>query len=171
MQSLCLKHPTRVTINNIKVGTERGSHCLVKNDRLFPLMGHCSGVRPAQGNTEGWIQQALKGFCSRESNAEWGWQFPDCPGLSDFQRPWRSPSWGRAQNAASLRNVLLYTDGRGGASSASLGGLSVGSVYKIEAWWVWGHSFKCKERKTLSCTHNSRPWELLCRGYYSTYIS
>lgn len=52
-----------------------------------------------------------------------------------------SPSCGCAQYDASLRNILRYREGRGGVSSGPLGGLSLGPMYEIEAWWVWGHSF------------------------------
>lgn len=44
------------------------------------------------------------------------------------QSPCYSPSCGCAQKEASLRNILLYREGRGGVSSGSLGGRSVGPV-------------------------------------------
>lgn len=47
---------------------------------------------------------------------------------SNPQSPCCSPSCGCAQNEASLRNILLYREGRGGISSGSLGGRSVGPV-------------------------------------------
>lgn len=46
---------------------------------------------------------------------------------------WERASCGCAQYEASLRNILLYKEGRGRVSSGSLGGLAVGPVYEMEA--------------------------------------
>ena len=97
--------------------------------RLLPCMGRCwSGSCSV-------AQWSLNG-CSyprQAAHTDPGAALGGTEPTRALQAARGSPSCGCAQYDASLRSILLYKEGRGGVSSAALGGLSVGPVYEIEA--------------------------------------